>query len=213
MVDKYGKILLGLRNHYTGVSMLGSFTDKTPFQILIATALSARSKDKTTIEVIADLFPKYPTAEDMAVAPINDLERLVRKTGFYRIKAKRIQDISKVIITKYSGKVPNTMHGLLSLPGVGRKTASCVLVYAFGKDAIPVDIHVHRISNRLGWCNTNKPEETEDFLLNNIPKKHWQVLNEVLVIHGQNLCAPISPHCSRCPIENQCPRINVKKER
>lgn len=211
--DKYGPILKGLRKYYSGVSMLGSFTDKTPFQILIATALSARSKDRTTIEVIKDLFPKYPDAESLAKAELKDLERIVKRTGFYKIKAKRIRDIARDIVTKHFGKTPDKMDELVALPGVGRKTASCVLVYAFGKDAIPVDTHVHRISNRFGWCVTKSPEETEEFLLSNIPKKYWPILNEVLVIHGQNLCSPLSPHCSKCPIENLCPKINVSKER
>jgi endonuclease III len=204
------KILEILRDYYQGYTMLGSFTDKTPFQILIATALSARSKDSVTMVVVKKLFKEYPTAEKLAEAPLARVEKLVKSTGFYRIKAKRIIDISKALLETYDGKVPKGMDELVDLPGVGRKTAGCVLVYAFDKPAIPVDTHVQKISNRLGWVKTKKPEDTEQVLMKIVPRKYWKLVNEVLVLHGQNICKPISPMCDQCPVRIYCKRVGLK---
>jgi len=205
------KVLNILREKYNGLTMLGSFTDKSPFQILIATALSARSKDVVTIEVVKDLFPRYPDAKSLAKANVQDIEKIVKRTGFYKVKAQRIIDISKYLLTKCNGKVPSTMEQLVEIPGVGRKTAGCVLVYAFNKPAIPVDTHVHRVSNRLGWVKTKLPEETENHLERLVPKDCWMLINEVFVLHGQNICSPITPHCSKCPVFDNCERIGVTK--
>jgi endonuclease III len=206
---KIGNILNTLKKEYTGFTMLGSFTNKSAFQILIATALSARTKDSTTIKVVKVLFEKYPDVFSLSKANIKDIEKIIKKTGFYRIKAKRIVDISNYLIENYKGVVPQTMEELIKLPGVGRKTAGCVLVYAFDKDAIPVDTHVHRISNRIGFVKTKKPEDTEIELIKLIPKKYWKMLNEVLVLHGQNNCFPINPNCNKCKIEKYCNKNNV----
>jgi len=203
-------VLKTLSKEYSAITMLGSFTDKSPFQQLIATVLSARNRDDQTAKVVEQLFPKYPTAESLALAPINDLEKLIKRTGFYKVKSRRIKEISQILLDKYNGKVPDTMEELISIPGVGRKTAGCVLVYAFKKPAIPVDTHVHRISNRLGWVKTKNPENTEIALMKLVPKKQWMLVNEVLVLHGQNICKPITPICSKCAINKYCKRIGVK---
>lgn len=193
-----------LEKTYNEISMLASFTDRSPFQILIATALSARSRDEQIIGVVEKLFKKYPSPEKMAKANLATLEKYVRKSGFYKIKAKRIRDISQRLVSEFGGEVPKTMNELLSLPGVGRKTAGCVLVYAFRIPAIPVDTHVHRVSNRLGWVNTKDPLRTEQSLMKLIPKSRWLLINELLVIHGKNICKPQTPMCNKCTIEKYC---------
>jgi endonuclease-3 len=141
-----------------------------PFSILIGTILSARTKDETTTKVVNVLFSKYKNAKALANAKLKDVEKIIKSIGFYHIKAKRIIEVSKIIDSKYKGKVPDNLEKLVELPGVGRKTANCVLVYAFDKPAIPVDIHVHRISNRLGLVETKTPEETELELMKKIPE-------------------------------------------
>ncbi|MFW6013673.1 MAG: endonuclease III domain-containing protein [Candidatus Nanoarchaeia archaeon] len=212
MSDKFiNKVLDALKSEYEDSTMLSSFTDKSPFQILIATVLSARSRDEQTIKVVEKLFLKYPDAFSMAKAPVKDLERLVKGSGFYKIKAGRIKEIAKILVKKYKGVVPDDFSELLSLPGVGRKTAGCVLIYAFNKGAIPVDTHVHRVSNRLGWVDTNFPEKTEDELVKLVPFKYWLFVNELFVLHGQNVCKPITPVCSNCVISKYCPKKNVIK--
>jgi len=205
------KVLKILEDEYDNVSMLGSFTDKSPFQQLIATVLSARNRDDQTSKVVEKLFPKYPTAEALSKAEIADLEKMVKQTGFYKVKARRIKGIAQILIDNYNGEVPDDFDELLTIPGIGRKTAGCVMVYAFKKPAIPVDTHVHRISNRLGWVKTKTPEETEQVLMKIVPKKHWMLVNEGLVLHGQNICKPITPICSKCAVSRYCKRIRVKR--
>ncbi|EGG41586.1 DNA-(apurinic or apyrimidinic site) lyase [Candidatus Nitrosarchaeum limnium SFB1] len=141
------------------------------FSILIGTILSARTKDETTTKAVKVLFSKYKNAKELANAKTKDVEKIIKSIGFYHVKSKRIIEVAKIIDSKYKGKVPDNLEKLVELPGVGRKTANCVLVYAFDKPAIPVDIHVHRISNRLGLVNTKTPEETEHELMRIIPKK------------------------------------------
>ncbi|MEX2060554.1 MAG: endonuclease III [Nitrosopumilaceae archaeon] len=175
-----------------------------PFSILIGTILSARTKDENTAKVVKKLFSKYKSAHALSKAKVKDVEKTIRSIGFYHVKAKRIIDVASIINSKYKGKVPSSMDELLQLPGVGRKTANCVLVYAFDKPAIPVDIHVHRISNRLGLVNTKTPEETELELMKKIPKKYWLEINDTFVMYGQNICKPISPQCIVCKIKNRC---------
>jgi len=175
-----------------------------PFSILIGTILSARTKDENTAKVVKKLFSKYKSVHALAKAKVNDVEKLIRSIGFYHVKAKRIINVASIISSQYKGKVPNDFDELLKLPGVGRKTANCVLVYAFDIPAIPVDTHVHRISNRLGLVNTKTPEETEFELIKKIPKKYWLEINDTFVMYGQNICKPISPHCIVCKIKNSC---------
>ncbi|HJX05651.1 MAG TPA: endonuclease III [Candidatus Nanoarchaeia archaeon] len=195
------------------LSMLGEFSHEEPFYVLISTVLSARNKDEMTIKATQKLFSKYKTPNQIAAAPTKKLEPLIKQSGFYKTKAKRIKEISKILVEKYNGKVPENFEKLLELPGVGRKTAGCVLVYAFNKPAIPVDTHVHRISNRLGWVKTKTPEQTEQELIKLVPRKYWIDVNEVLVVHGQTTCAPISPWCSRCSIKHYCKRKGVMSSR
>ena len=181
-----------------------------PFSILIGTILSARTKDESTTKVVKILFSKYKNAKDLANAKLNDVEKIIKPIGFYHVKSKRIIEVAKIIDKKYKGKVPEDLDSLVQLPGVGRKTANCVLVYAFEKPAIPVDIHVHRISNRLGLVQTKTPEETEIKLMEKIPKKFWIEINDTFVMYGQNICKPISPMCDVCKIKKSCEFYKTK---
>jgi endonuclease III len=216
MKIRYKQVLNGLKQ-YHGSTMLGHFGDDDPWQTLIATILSARSRDETTEVVARNLFQQFPDCASLASAPVRRVEKLVKKTGFYKTKARRIIEVSKVLLKEYAGRVPSEMEELLKLPGVGRKTASCVLVYAFGTAAIPVDTHVHRISNRLGWVQTKTPEKTEIALRKLIPEDHWILINDLLVFHGKKICKPIRPLCSSCSIEKYCAKVinfrnNLNKE-
>jgi len=174
------------------------------FSILIGTILSARTKDEATAKAVKKLFSKYKTPKALAHAKVKDIEKIIKSIGFYHVKSKRIIEVAKIIDSQFKGIVPDDLETLLKLPGVGRKTANCVLVYAFEKPAIPVDIHVHRISNRLGLVETKTPEETELALMKKIPKKYWIDINDTFVMYGQNICKPISPMCSVCKIKRNC---------
>ncbi len=175
-----------------------------PFSILIGTILSARTKDESTTKVVKVLFSKYKNPKQLANAKLKDVEKIIKSIGFYHVKSKRIIEVAKIIDSKYKGKVPEDLDTLVELPGVGRKTANCVLVYAFEKPAIPVDIHVHRISNRLGLVETKNPEDTEQELMKKIDKKFWIDINDTFVMYGQNICKPISPMCDVCKIKQSC---------
>ncbi|MEJ2259495.1 MAG: endonuclease III [Nitrosopumilaceae archaeon] len=181
-----------------------------PFSILIGTILSARTKDESTTKVVKVLFSKYKNSKELANAKLKDVEKIIKSIGFYHVKAKRIIEVAKIIDSRYKGQVPDDLEKLVGLPGVGRKTANCVLVYAFDKPAIPVDIHVHRISNRLGLVDTKTPEETEIELMKKIPKKFWLEINDTFVMYGQNICKPISPMCEVCKIKNSCKYFSSK---
>jgi endonuclease-3 len=183
----------------------GKFNSRDPFCQLIATVLSQRTRDEVTDRASGKLFSKYGTPAALARADVADIEELIREVGFYRIKAPRVKEIARIISNDYKGKVPDDMESLLLLPGVGRKTANCVLVYGFGKDAIAVDTHVHRISNRLGLVSTKSPEETEIKLREVLPRKHWRHINELLVRFGQDICKPVGPKCRECLIIDMCP--------
>lgn len=175
-----------------------------PFSILIGTILSARTKDESTTKVVKMLFSKYKNPKQLANAKLKDIEKIIRPIGFYHVKSKRIIEVAKIIDSKYKGRVPEDLDTLVQLPGVGRKTANCVLVYAFERPAIPVDIHVHRISNRLGLVDTKSPEETEQELMKKVDKKFWIDINDTFVMYGQNICKPISPMCDVCKIKRSC---------
>ena len=175
-----------------------------PFSILIGTILSARTKDEATTKAVKVLFTKYKNPKQLANAKVKDVEKIIKSIGFFRVKSKRIIEVAKIINIKYKDKVPDDLDTLVELPGVGRKTANCVLVYAFEKPAIPVDIHVHRISNRLGLVKTKNPEETEQELMKKIKKKYWIDINDTFVMYGQNICKPISPMCKVCKIKRNC---------
>jgi len=196
--------IINILKEKSSVSMLGQFSREEPFYVLISTVLSARNRDEMTMKAVKKLFAVYKTPKQIAVAPVRRLEPLIKQSGFYKTKARRIKDLSQVLLDRYNGKVPDDFDKLVELPGVGRKTAGCVMVYAFGKPAIPVDTHVHRISNRLGWVKTKTPEKTEQALMKIIPKNLWIDVNEVLVIHGQTTCKPIRSHCEECKVTKYC---------
>ena len=178
--------------------------DGDPFKILIGTILSARTRDEVTTAVIKALFSRFKNPDELSRANLSDIKKLIQTIGFYNVKASRLKEVSQIIIKKYNGEVPSNLDDLLTLPGVGRKTANCVLVYGFKKAAIPVDIHVHRISNRIGIVNTKNPEETEDVLQRSIDKKYWIRVNETFVTFGQNICLPIKPKCNVCQLTKMC---------
>ena len=177
---------------------------ENPFQVLIGTILSQRTRDANTDRASAALFARFPTPEAIAAAPTGAIERLIRPVGFYRVKAQNIQECARALLLETGGAVPDDLDALLSLPGVGRKTANCVLVFGYGEPAIPVDTHVHRISNRLGLVRTRSPEETERRLERIVPREYWIPINPLLVQHGQNLCRPHAPRCGECPIREYC---------
>ncbi|MEM3399797.1 MAG: endonuclease III [Candidatus Micrarchaeia archaeon] len=177
---------------------------RDPFRVLISTVLSQRTRDENTALASERLFSIYQTPLEIAHADLKEIEKLIKPSGFYKVKARRIKEISKIISEKYGGKTPENFEELLSLPGVGRKTANCVLAYGFGKDAIAVDTHVHRISNRLGLVKTKKPEETEMELIEKLPKKHWREFNDLLVKFGQSICLPRNPRCGICRVSRFC---------
>ncbi len=175
-----------------------------PLQILIGTILSARTRDENTTVAVSNLFAKYKTAKELANADTKKIEKLIKSTGFYHVKAKRIKDVAKILLEQHNGKVPADIDELLKLPGVGRKTANCVLVYAFNKPAVPVDTHVHRIANRLGLVQTKTPEQTEMELVSTIDKKYWTKINDTFVMFGQTVCKPIGPLCEPCLLKKNC---------
>ena len=195
---------------YTALERLHKVQTARPFRILIATILSARTKDENTTKAADKLFKLYGTPQKLAKAKVKDVEKVIKSVGFYHVKSKRIIEVANLILSKYNGKVPADIDKLVDLPGVGRKTANCVLVYAFEKPAIPVDTHVHRISNRLGLVDTKMPEETEMALREKIPKKYWLDINNTFVMYGQNICKPISPMCDVCKIRKTCNYFQTK---
>ena len=185
----------------------------SPFEVLVSTLLSLRTKDEVTSEATKRLLAVARTPEEMLELAPRKIEKLIYPVGFYPTKAARLVEISRIIIEKYKGCVPDTMDALLELPGVGRKTANLVLVEGFKKPAICVDTHVHRISNRIGYVRTKTPEKTEFALRKKLPARHWIKYNELLVAFGQVICRPISPHCSRCPVRPLCARVGVTTSR
>lgn len=185
----------------------------SPFQILISTILSLRTKDDVTKDASLRLFALAKTPKEMLNLSKEKIQKAIYPVGFYKNKTKSIIEISRILLEKYNGRVPNEMDNLLSLPGVGRKTANLVLTEAFDIPAMCVDVHVHRISNRFGYIKTKDPLESEFALRKKLPIRHWNKYNLLLVTFGQNICKPISPFCSRCPIADVCPKKGVKKSR
>ncbi len=181
-----------------------------PFQILISTLLSARTQDATTVAASTRLFKKAPTPEAVAALTVKQIEKLIYPVSFYRNKAEFVKQTSKTLVAKFGGRVPATLEELVTLPGVGRKTANLVMILAFqSRRHICVDIHVHRISNRLGWVQTRAPEETEQALYRAIENRWWPVINLYLVTWGQNVCRPVYPRCGECAIISECRRVGV----
>jgi len=186
---------------------------RDPFRVLIATILSLRTKDETTRTASARLFEQATTPRQMLDLGEEAIAELIYPVGFYRNKAKTVVEISGTILEKYDGRVPDEIDELLKLRGVGRKTANLVVTLGYNKPGICVDIHVHRISNRLGYVSTKTPDETEFALREKLPREYWIRYNDLLVTFGQNLCRPVSPFCSRCPIASFCMRVGVDQSR
>lgn len=185
-----------------------------PFQILIATLLSARTQDATTHAASTRLFKVARTPRTMARLSVREIEKLIYPVSFYRNKAEHVKACCEKLVSEFGGRVPGTMEELVSLPGVGRKTANLVLILAFKSDQnICVDTHVHRIANRLGWVKTKTPEETEQALYRATDQRWWPSINLYLVTWGQNVCRPVYPRCGDCTIADECPRIGVTRRR
>jgi len=185
----------------------------TPFEILVSTVLSLRTKDEVTAEAAHRLFQVAKTPEDLVNLDEAILKKLIYPVGFYPTKAKRLLSISRILIEQYGGRVPDSLDELLTLPGVGRKTANLVMTEGFKVPAVCVDTHVHRISNRIGYVNTKTPEKTEFALREKLPRKYWIKYNELLVSFGQTVCRPVSPFCSTCTVADICPKIGVIRSR
>jgi endonuclease-3 len=183
------------------------------FKILISCLLSLRTQDKNTEKASNRLFAVAITPEQIIALSDTELENLIFSSGHYKKKARTLKHVSKEILERFSGKVPETREELMSIKGIGPKTANIVLAFAFGKDALPIDTHCHRIPNRLGWVETTRPESTEVELSKLLPKEYWKDFNAIFVQFGQTICKPISPLCSRCPISDYCSKIGVLKSR
>jgi endonuclease-3 len=184
-----------------------------PFKILVSTIISARTKDEVTGPAAERLFAIADSPEKMQRLAEEKIEKAIFPAGFYHTKAKAIRKAAKDLVERFGSSVPDTIEELLTLPGVGRKTANLVVTLAHNKAGICVDTHVHRITNRWGYVKTKNPFETEQALRAKLPKKYWMSINTLLVMHGQNICKPISPFCSRCPVFKYCSRIGVTKSR
>jgi endonuclease-3 len=188
--------------------------NRNPFTTLVSCILSLRTKDNVTNKAAINLLKHYDTPDKILLLSEDKIRSLIYPVGFYKTKSKKIKEISRLIIEKYDGKVPDDFNELLTLPGVGRKTANIVMVYGHKKDGyLPIDTHCHRIPNRLGWVETKKPEETEIAMKEILPRKYWNEFNSLFVLFGQKICVPISPFCSRCPVEHYCHKIGVKNHR
>lgn len=192
---------------------LTAVSTRNPFKVLISTILSLRTKDETTAVASKRLFSKSSTPEEMIKLGEKRIGELIYPVGFYNVKSKNILEISKVLVSQYNSKVPDEIDELLKFNGVGRKTANLVVTLGFGKPGICVDIHVHRISNRLGYIKTKTPDQTEKELRDKLPKRYWIDYNFLLVSFGQHLCRPVSPFCSKCPVEKYCMKVDVSKSR
>ncbi len=213
-IDKIYSILgKAVKNYDVPVVDLIKVKTKSPFKILVTTILSARTRDETTVKVCEKLFKKVGNFKDLEKLNVKQIEKLIYPVGFYRNKAKQLEELPKIIFNNFDGEIPEKIDDLIKLPGVGRKTANLVRISAFDKYGICVDVHVHRIFNRMGYLKTDTPYETEMVLRKKLPKKYWKRINYLLVSHGQNTCSPISPFCSKCVIKKYCKRINVNKSR
>jgi endonuclease-3 len=183
---------------------------ENPFQVLIATLLSARTQDATTHAASMRLFKRARTPRTLARLPVREIERLIYPVGFYRNKARQVKALCEKLVADFGAKVPSTMEDLVTLPGVGRKTANLVLIVGFKSVRnICVDVHVHRISNRLGWVRTTHPEESEQALYRAIPARWWPVINLYLVTWGQNVCRPVRPRCADCAVSGDCEKFGL----
>jgi endonuclease III len=188
----------------TALAHLKESEGDDPFRILIGTIISQRNRDEVTTKAVERLFSRFHSASELSKARPEEVRRLIKPAVFYNVKSKSIVKVAKRIMSDFQGRVPQSIDDLLTLPSVGRKTANCVLVYGFDKPAIPVDTHVHRISNRLGLVHTETPEETEEELVRLVPKRYWLELNDHFVRFGQTICRPIGPRCHTCLLTGVC---------
>ena len=187
---------------------------RTPFTVLISCILSLRTKDDITVDASMRLLSRYDTPEKILKASVEEIEKLIYPVGFYKTKARRIKEISRILLEKYDGRVPESFDELIKIKGIGRKTANIVMMYGFNKDDyLAIDTHCHRIPNRLGWISTKTPEETEKELKRKLPKKYWRDFNHLFVRFGQKICLPVSPKCSECPVRRFCKRVGVERHR
>jgi len=186
---------------------------RDPFRILISTIISLRTKDEVTMAASKRLFKVAPNAKRLSDTPVRTIEKAIYPAGFYKTKAKTLREVSKRLRDEYGGRVPDTVEELLTFKGVGRKTATLVVSLGYGVPAICVDVHVHRVSNRLGLIDTKNPDESELALMDLLPQKYWIGYNELLVSFGQQICVPVSPKCSECPLRRSCPRLGVSRSR
>jgi endonuclease-3 len=194
------------------VEKISDSQEKDPFQVLIATLLSARTQDATTLAASTRLFKKARTPRAMAKLTVSEIEALIYPVSFYRHKARHVLATCEILVERFNGRVPETLEELVTLPGVGRKTANLVLILAFKSQRnICVDTHVHRISNRLGWIRTRTPDETEQALYRATAARWWPLINLYLVTWGQNVCRPVYPRCPECVLLPLCPRIGVTR--
>jgi endonuclease III len=211
-------IMETLEKHYhyterTTLNRMRAEKNPDPYKILMSCLLSLRVKDEVTEKISQELFSIADTPEGILKIPTKKLEKIIFSSGHYHKKAATLKHVSKVILENYGGKVPSSREELLSIKGIGPKTANIVLNFAFGKLVIPVDVNVHRIVNRLGWVQTKQAEKTELALNEILPKKYWREFNGIFVLFGKTICVPVSPFCSKCPINQLCPKISVEKTR
>lgn len=188
-------------------------TKQNPYKVMVSCILSLRTNDHTTVAATERLFRIAQTPEEMLRVPVKRLESIIFPVGFYRVKARVLHGVSREIIRRFEGQVPDELDDLLTLKGVGRKTANLVLTLGYRKPGICVDTHVHRISNRLGFVKTKTPEQTEFALRRRLPRRHWIQYNDLLVAYGQEVCRPVSPRCSSCQVRKFCGRIGVTVHR
>ena len=217
MMDKIDIVYKILEKEVAGYKVpvvdLIQIQTKDPFKVLVTTILSARTSDRITVQVVKKLFNVVGGFNDLANMSVEDIEKLIYPIGFYHSKAKYLKRLPDIVKELFEGRIPDTVEELVRLPGVGRKTANLVVAVAFGKPAICVDVHVHRIMNRLGYVDTGTTYETEMLLRKKLPVKYWTTINSMLVAFGQNICRPVSPRCSICPVEKYCYRNSVSKSR
>jgi endonuclease-3 len=214
--EKISKVMDLLAQHfnYKGRTTLNRMREKpNPFKILIACLLSLRTQDKNTEKASRALFAVADTPKEIIKLPIKKLEKIIFSSGHYKKKARTLQHVSRELINRFNGKVPSTKEELLSIKGIGPKTANIVLAFAYGQEVIPVDVHVHVIANRLGWVKTKTPEKTEKELERVLPRKYWKEVNALFVLFGKEICDTRSPKCSICPVRHLCPRIGVLRSR
>jgi endonuclease III len=199
-----------------GVTTLNRMSqeDKTnPFKILISCLLSLRARDENTEKVSKQLFKVADTPKQILKLSIKKLEKLIFSSGHYHKKAQTLKHVSQELINKFNSQVPKTKEELLSIKGIGPKTANIVLNFAYNQPVLPIDTHCHRIPNRIGWIQTKTPEKTETALEQILPKKYWQKFNSIFVQFGREICQPISPWCSKCPLNKFCKKIGIKRSR